>query len=159
MTEKNNEERLLALVLKMPKHDDFMIEQYRKNPEYALLRIQDEFQEPGHITCSPGTLRHRIPKIRNATPLCWFISNGFCRHTEIMFRKESYSSSGMASCFFIYAVTSEGVISFVSSYSSKRIESSSSSAQFQLIIQNLLCRTDYNALVTFFLFYVSMRSL
>jgi probable addiction module antidote protein len=45
MNEKNREEKLLALALTMPRHDDFMIKQYREDPEYALSRIQDEFQE------------------------------------------------------------------------------------------------------------------
>lgn len=45
MDDKTREKKLLALALTMPKHEDFMIEQYRKNPEYALERVQDEFQE------------------------------------------------------------------------------------------------------------------
>jgi probable addiction module antidote protein len=45
MNKKNREEKLLALALTMPRHDDFMIKQYREDPEYALSRIQDEFQE------------------------------------------------------------------------------------------------------------------
>lgn len=45
MNEKNREEKLIALALTMPRHDDFMIKQYREDPEYALSRIQDEFQE------------------------------------------------------------------------------------------------------------------
>ncbi|MDR1885464.1 MAG: putative addiction module antidote protein [Synergistaceae bacterium] len=39
------EAKLLALALTMPKHDDFVIERYRKDPEYARLMVQDEFQE------------------------------------------------------------------------------------------------------------------
>jgi probable addiction module antidote protein len=45
MNKKTKEEKLITLALTMPKHDDFVIEQYRKEPEYARLRIQDEFQE------------------------------------------------------------------------------------------------------------------
>jgi probable addiction module antidote protein len=45
MNDKTKEDKLIALALTMPKHDDFMIEQYRKDPEYARLRIQDEFRE------------------------------------------------------------------------------------------------------------------
>jgi probable addiction module antidote protein len=45
MNEQRREEKLIALALTMPKHEDFMIEKYRKNPDYAQLRIQDEFQE------------------------------------------------------------------------------------------------------------------
>ena len=45
MNEKIREKKLIALALTMPKHEDFMIEQYQKNPEYALKRVQDEFQE------------------------------------------------------------------------------------------------------------------
>ena len=45
MDDKNREKKLVALALTMPKHEDFMIEQYRKDPEYARLRVQDEFQE------------------------------------------------------------------------------------------------------------------
>lgn len=45
MDNKTREKKLIALALTMPKHEDFMIEQYRKNPEYALERVQDEFQE------------------------------------------------------------------------------------------------------------------
>ena len=37
--------KLIALALTMPKHEDFMVEQFRKNPEYALSLVQDEFQE------------------------------------------------------------------------------------------------------------------
>ena len=43
--DENREKKLVALALTMPKHEDFMIEQYRKDPEYARLRVQDEFQE------------------------------------------------------------------------------------------------------------------
>jgi len=45
MDEKTREEKLMALALSMPNHEDFVIEQYRKDPGYAKLRIQDEFQE------------------------------------------------------------------------------------------------------------------
>ena len=45
MDEKTREEKLIALALTMPKHKDFMIEQYSKDPGYVMLRIQDEFQE------------------------------------------------------------------------------------------------------------------
>jgi probable addiction module antidote protein len=45
MSERGTEEKLLALALTMPKHEDFMVEQYREAPEFARLRIQDEFQE------------------------------------------------------------------------------------------------------------------
>ena len=45
MDDKDQTKKLIALALTMPKHDDFMIEQYRKDPEYALSRVQDEFQE------------------------------------------------------------------------------------------------------------------
>ena len=45
MDEQNREEKLMALAFTMPKHDDFLKEIYRKNPYYARLRIQDEFQE------------------------------------------------------------------------------------------------------------------
>jgi len=39
------EKKLIALSLTMPKHEDFMIEQFRKSPEYALSLVRDEFQE------------------------------------------------------------------------------------------------------------------
>jgi probable addiction module antidote protein len=45
MDDKTREKKLIALALKMPRYDDFIIEQYRKNPEYAIERVQDEFQE------------------------------------------------------------------------------------------------------------------
>ena len=45
MDKKTREEKLIALALTMPKHEDFVTEQYRKDPGYARLRIQDEFQE------------------------------------------------------------------------------------------------------------------
>jgi probable addiction module antidote protein len=45
MNDKTKEAKLIALAMTMPKHEDFMAEEYRKNPEYARLRIQDEFQE------------------------------------------------------------------------------------------------------------------
>jgi probable addiction module antidote protein len=45
VNEKTREEKLLALALTMPKYDDFVVGQYRKNPELALEMVQDEFQE------------------------------------------------------------------------------------------------------------------
>ena len=45
MDEKVMEQRLIALALTMPRHEEFVIEQYRKDPEYARKRIQDEFRE------------------------------------------------------------------------------------------------------------------
>ncbi len=45
MDEKTREQKLLALALTMPKHEDLMIEQYREDPDFALARVQDEFQE------------------------------------------------------------------------------------------------------------------
>ena len=45
MNEQDREKKLMTLALSMPKHEDFVIEKYRKNPDYARLRIQDEFQE------------------------------------------------------------------------------------------------------------------
>ena len=45
MEDKTREKKLIALALTMPRYDDFIIEQYRKNPDYALERVQDEFQE------------------------------------------------------------------------------------------------------------------
>ena len=45
MENKTREQKMIALALTMPKHDDFMIEQYRKDPAYALTRVQNEFQE------------------------------------------------------------------------------------------------------------------
>ena len=45
MDDKNRGKKLVALALLMPKHEDFMIEQYRTYPEYARSRVQDEFQE------------------------------------------------------------------------------------------------------------------
>ncbi|GHV28386.1 hypothetical protein FACS1894167_05240 [Synergistales bacterium] len=45
MNDEIKEAKLIALAMTMPKHDDFMAEEYRKNPEYARLRVQDEFQE------------------------------------------------------------------------------------------------------------------
>jgi probable addiction module antidote protein len=45
MSEKNIENKLMALALTMPKYDDFMAEQYRKDPEFARSRVQEEFKE------------------------------------------------------------------------------------------------------------------
>ena len=45
MSEQNKEEKLMALALTMPRHEDYVIEKYRKDPDYARLRVQDEFQE------------------------------------------------------------------------------------------------------------------
>lgn len=45
MDEKTGEQKRIALALTLPKYDDFIVERYRKNPEYALERVQDEFQE------------------------------------------------------------------------------------------------------------------
>jgi probable addiction module antidote protein len=45
MDDKIREEKLIALALTMPKHDDFIIAQYRKDPELARAVVQDEFQE------------------------------------------------------------------------------------------------------------------
>lgn len=45
MHAKEREDKLVALVLTMPKHDDFMVKQYQKDPEYALLRAKDELDE------------------------------------------------------------------------------------------------------------------
>jgi probable addiction module antidote protein len=45
MSERNRDEKLMALALTMPRHEDYMIEKYRKDPDYARLRVQDEFQE------------------------------------------------------------------------------------------------------------------
>jgi len=45
MNEQNREEKLMTLALTMPRHDDFIIDKYRKDPEYAQLRVKDEFQE------------------------------------------------------------------------------------------------------------------
>ena len=42
---KIEDKKLIALALTMPKHEDFMIEQFRKSPEYALSLVQDEFHE------------------------------------------------------------------------------------------------------------------
>jgi probable addiction module antidote protein len=39
------DEKFVALALTMPKHYDFMVKQYRENPDYAALRVRDEFQE------------------------------------------------------------------------------------------------------------------
>lgn len=46
MNEKTSkEQKLLASALTLPKHEDFMIEKFRENPELALGCVQDEFQE------------------------------------------------------------------------------------------------------------------
>jgi probable addiction module antidote protein len=45
MNGETREEKLSALALTMPKYDDFVVEQYRKNPELALEMVRDEFQE------------------------------------------------------------------------------------------------------------------
>ena len=45
MNEQNREEKLIALALTMPKHEDSVTDKYRKDPEYARLRVKDEFQE------------------------------------------------------------------------------------------------------------------
>ena len=45
MNEHDRGKKLMTLALAMPKHEDFVIEKYRKDPDYARLRIQDEFQE------------------------------------------------------------------------------------------------------------------
>jgi probable addiction module antidote protein len=45
MDDKTMEKKFIALALTMPKHKDFVVEQFRKHPEYALERVQDEFQE------------------------------------------------------------------------------------------------------------------
>lgn len=45
MNEQDREEKLMTLAFTMPRHEDFVIDKYRKDPDYARLRIQDEFQE------------------------------------------------------------------------------------------------------------------
>lgn len=45
MNELINEEKQMALALKMPRHEDFIMDKYRKDPEYAQMRVKDEFQE------------------------------------------------------------------------------------------------------------------
>ena len=35
----------MALALTMPRHENYIVEKYRKDPDYARLRVQDEFQE------------------------------------------------------------------------------------------------------------------
>ena len=45
MNEQSKEEKLMALAFTMPGHENFMIDKYRKDPNYARLRVQDEFQE------------------------------------------------------------------------------------------------------------------
>lgn len=45
MDAKTREEKLIALAMTMPKHDDFMIKQFQQDPEYALVRVQSEFQD------------------------------------------------------------------------------------------------------------------
>ena len=45
MNEQNREEKLMTLAFTMPRHEDFVVEKYRKDPNYARLRIQDEFWE------------------------------------------------------------------------------------------------------------------
>jgi len=45
MNENSKEAKRLALALSMPKYDDFVTEQYRKNPALALEMVRDEFQE------------------------------------------------------------------------------------------------------------------
>lgn len=47
MTEKTatKEEKLKALALSMPKWKEFVIEEYRKDPEFARLSIADELEE------------------------------------------------------------------------------------------------------------------
>ena len=45
MDEKTREEKLIALALTMPKHEDFMIEEYKKDPDFARACVQDEFRE------------------------------------------------------------------------------------------------------------------
>lgn len=45
MNKQNREEKLMALAFTMPRHEDSVIERYRKDPNYARLRIQDDFGE------------------------------------------------------------------------------------------------------------------
>jgi len=45
MNKQSREEKLMTLAFTMPRHEDYVIERYRKDPNYARLRIQDEFQE------------------------------------------------------------------------------------------------------------------
>jgi len=45
MSEQNKEEKLMALALTMPRHEDFITDKYSKDPDYARLRVKDEFQE------------------------------------------------------------------------------------------------------------------
>jgi len=45
MNEQNRDEKLMALALTMPRHEDYVTDKYRRDPEYARLRIKDEFQE------------------------------------------------------------------------------------------------------------------
>ena len=53
--------RLEALALTMPKWDDFVVDEFRKNPEWAKYRIASELEEyvaTGEITCLLATLKH-----------------------------------------------------------------------------------------------------
>jgi hypothetical protein len=45
MSKQNRDKKLMVLALTMPRHEDYMIEKYRKDQDYARLRVQDEFQE------------------------------------------------------------------------------------------------------------------
>ena len=45
MNGQNREEKLMPLTFAMPRREDFVMEKYRQDPDYARLMIQDEFQE------------------------------------------------------------------------------------------------------------------
>ncbi len=62
MTEKTmtKEERMKALALTMPTWDDFIVDEYKKNPELAKLAIADElaeYAETGEIKYLLSTLK------------------------------------------------------------------------------------------------------
>ena len=53
--------RLEALALTMPKWDDFVVDEFRKDPEWAKYRIAGELEEyaiTGEITYLLATLKH-----------------------------------------------------------------------------------------------------
>ncbi|GHT02286.1 hypothetical protein AGMMS50276_32110 [Synergistales bacterium] len=60
MNTKTHEEKLEALTLAMPKWDDFVVEEFKEDPEYAHFAIDSElkrYAETGDITFLLSTLK------------------------------------------------------------------------------------------------------